>query len=147
MKNKGLICLLLLVVPILQAHSQDTLFTVLKGRVGRKDYHTYISKPFVLPAGVRRLRVGFSYTGKEQRTTIDLGVWDAERFRGWSGGSRSGFTISAEDATPGYLPGVLPAGKWKLLLGIPNIRPNVVSKYEARVYVDFQAGITEFSST
>ena len=84
MKNKGLICLLLLVVPILQAHSQDTLFTVLKGKVGRKDYHTYISKPFVLPAGVRRLRVEFSYTGKEQRTTIDLGVWDAERFRGWS---------------------------------------------------------------
>jgi hypothetical protein len=39
----------------------------LKGKVERKDYHTYIEKPFTLPDGVKRLRVDFFYNGKKQR--------------------------------------------------------------------------------
>jgi len=69
---------------------------------------------------------------------------DPARFRGWSGGARNVITISAEDATPGYLPGALPGGEWKLLLGIPNIRDGVVSEYEARVYVETKTRIVEF---
>jgi hypothetical protein len=70
---------------------------------------------------------------------------DPARFRGWSGGARNVFTISAEDATPGYLPGPLPGGKWELLLGVPNIRPGVVSEYEARIYVETRTAVLEFS--
>ena len=155
MKSNGLICLLLLVGPFLMgnAQAQDTqkastdkiLYETLKGKVERKDLHNYIGRSFALPEGVKRLRIEFSYTGKEQRTTIDIGLLDPERFRGWSGGARNIFTISAEDATPGYLPGPLPAGKWKLLLGIPNIRKGVVSTYEARIYIETKTGVTEFS--
>lgn len=147
MKTNGLLFLLLFLIPVSPIFAQDTPYAILSGKVERKDYHTYVEKPFVLPAGVTRLRVEFSYTGKEQRTTIDIGLWDPVRFRGWSGGARSGFTISAEDATPGYLPGVLPAGEWKLLLGIPNIRVGVVSTYEARVYISTSVEVTEFSPT
>jgi predicted metal-dependent phosphoesterase TrpH len=151
----GIICFLVLGTLILldSAHAQDaqkaftdtTPYKILKGKVERKDYHTYIEKPFTLPEGVKRLRVEFFYTGKEQRTTIDIGIMDPARFRGWSGGSRNVMTISAEDATPGYLPGALPGGRWKLLLGIPNIREKVVAEYEARIYIETKTGITEFS--
>ena len=147
MKSNIIICLLVVGTLILldSANAQEIPYKTLKGKVERKDYHTYIEKPFTLPEGVKRLRVEFSYNGKEQRTTIDLGLMDPVRFRGWSGGARNVFTISAEDATPGYLPGPLPGGEWKLLLGIPNIREGVVSEFEARIYVETKANVTEFS--
>jgi hypothetical protein len=147
MKSNVIICLLVLGTLILlnSANAQETPYKILKGKVERKDYHTYIEKSFPLPEGVKRLRIEFSYNGKEQRTTIDLGLIDPVRFRGWSGGARNVFTISAEDATPGYLPGPLPGGEWKLLLGIPNIREGVVSEFEARIYIETKANVTEFS--
>ena len=155
MKSNGIICFLLITAPILieNAHAQDTQrafslkipYQTLKGKVERKDYHRYIERSFTLPDSVKRLRIEFSYNGKEQRTTIDIGLLDPERFRGWSGEARNVFTISAEDATPGYLPGPLPGGEWKLLLGIPNIREGVVSAYEARIYIETKTRVTEFS--
>ncbi|GGB25514.1 CehA/McbA family metallohydrolase [Puia dinghuensis] len=155
MKSNGLICFLLFAAPILieNAHAQDTQrafsnnipLKTLKGKVERKDYHTYIERSFTLPDSVKRLRIEFSYNGKEQRTTIDIGLMDPARFRGWSGGARNDLTISAEDATPGYLAGPLPSGEWKLLLGVPNIREGIVSEYEARIYIETQTGVTEFS--
>ena len=147
MKSNGIICFLLLVASFLMedTHAQDRPYKTLKGNVERKDYHTYIEQPFTLPDGVKRLRVEFSYKGKDQRTTIDLGLIDPVRFRGWSGGARNAFTISTGDATPGYLPGPLPGGKWTLLLGIPNIREGVVSEYEARIYIETLDRVTEFS--
>lgn len=156
MKNNGLICLLLLTAPIFTDHAQaqdtrkaftnETPFEILRGKVERKDLHQYIGRSFSLPDSVKRLRIEFSYNGKDQRTTIDIGLMDPVRFRGWSGGARNVFTISAEDATPGYLPGLLPGGEWKLLLGIPNIREGVVSEYEARIYIETKTGVTEFSN-
>jgi hypothetical protein len=146
MKIVGRICFLLGVTLILMLGARAQIpYETLKGKVERKDYHSYIEKEFTLPDGVKRLSIEFSYTGKEQRTTIDLGLMDPVRFRGWSGGSRNTFTISAGDATPGYLPGPLPSGKWTLLLGIPNIRQGVVAEYEARIFIETRSGITEFS--
>ncbi|MEK7214483.1 MAG: CehA/McbA family metallohydrolase, partial [Chloroflexota bacterium] len=83
----------------------------------------------------KRLTIEFSYTARDQRTVIDLGLFDPECFRGWSGGNKSAFTISEVDATPSYLPGPLPPGTWKLLLGIPNIRPGVQSEYTVKVFL------------
>lgn len=155
MKSLGRICFLFVTTLVLMsdAQAQDTQksigdkvpYETLTGKVERKDYHSYIEKAFTLPDGVKRLRIEFSYNGREQRTTIDLGLMDPVRFRGWSGGSRNVFTIGTEDATPGYLPGPLPAGKWTLLLGVPNIREGVVSEYEARIYTDTTIGVTAFS--
>jgi hypothetical protein len=137
-------CFSLLATLIMVNGARAQLITI-KGKIERKDLHTYVERSFSLPDSVKRLTVEFSYNGKEQRTTIDIGVMDPVRFRGWSGGARNSFTISAEDATPGYLPGPLLPGKWKLLLGIPNIREGVVSEYEARVYIETKTRITEFA--
>jgi hypothetical protein len=106
---------------------------VLQGEVTGAQNKTYIEIPFDVPAGVRRLSVDFTYTGKEQHTALDLGIEDPVRFRGNSGGNKSHFTLSESDATPSYLPGPIPSGKWKLLISVPNIRPAEHSTYRAEI--------------
>ena len=73
--------------------------------------------PFDVPAGTQRIDVStshdpFSLLGIG-RNVLDLGIFgpaghelgNAEGFRGWSGGARAGFMLSAVNATPGYLAG------------------------------------------
>jgi hypothetical protein len=113
--------------------AQASADIVLRGVLTRADHETYKELGFDVPAGVQRLTVEFDYTGKDERATIDLGLFDPERFRGWSGGDKASFTLSAIDATPSYLPGPLPAGRWTLLLGVPNIRPGREAAYTATI--------------
>ena len=113
---------------------------ILHGDIDGRDNDTYRSVPFDVPPGVTRITVAFDYTGKEQHTTVDLGLLGPDGFRGqdgfrgWSGGSKHVFTVSATDATPSYLPGAIRPGRWTLLLGIPNIRNNAHASYTARVW-------------
>jgi hypothetical protein len=109
---------------------------VLTGEITGADHQTYKPVTFDVPAGVTRLSVAFDYTGRENRTVVDLGLLDPVRFRGWSGGNKKAFFVSAEAATASYLPGPLPAGKWTLLLGVPNARPNSKATYQARVWFE-----------
>lgn len=118
---------------------------VIKGRLTRAAYERYTELPFDLPEGVARLTIRFRYGGKEQRSVIDLGLRDPHRFRGWSGGTRSSMTLSTEDATPGYLPGPLPAGCWNLILGAPNIREGAEAPYEAAIFIERQPTAIEFA--
>src|SRR5690349_15350481 len=118
------------------AAAQPSPNLTLRGTVKGAQNNTYIEAPFTVPAHTRRLTVAFHYTGKEEKTTLDLGVEDPHGFRGWSGGNKSTFTISADDATPSYLPGELVAGEWKLLIGVPNIRPQSTASSEAEVFFE-----------
>src|SRR5882724_4663071 len=112
---------------------------VLRGVLTGQDNQTWRLVPFDVPAGTTRITVDFDYTTRDARTTIDLGVVGPDGFRGqdgfrgWSGGNKRSFTISASDATPSYLPGPLRPGKWNLLLGIPNIRPDTKAEFTAGV--------------
>src|SRR5882757_1505557 len=94
----------------------------------------YVLAPFEVPAGVKRLDISFSYTGREDHTTLDLGLLDSERFRGWSGGNKNAFSIGIADATPSYLPGPLPAGTWKLLIGVAYLGEGHTSNYTAHIH-------------
>lgn len=118
---------------------------VLTGVLTRADHEHYREVPFDLPEGVTRLSVILTYTGRENRSVIDLGLMDPDRFRGWSGGARDRITLSTEEATSGYLPGPLTPGRWRLLLGAPNIRPEGEARYEARVYFERAARPAEFA--
>ena len=109
---------------------------VLTGTLTGADHETYREVAFEVPAGTKRLTVDFAYTGREDKTTIDLGLRDPERFRGWSGGNKSQFTVSASDSTPSYLTGPLPAGTWSLVLGVPNIRQAATAAYTAKIWLD-----------
>ena len=115
------------------ALAQDlTLTGVLTGA----DHQTYREVPFRVPAGVTRLTVAFDYSGRDQKATIDLGIRDPQRFRGWSGGNKASFTVSEAEATPSYLPGPLPAGTWRLVLGAPNIRRGTSAAYTAKIWFE-----------
>lgn len=105
----------------------------LTGALTGADHQTYREIPFEVPPGVERVTVEVDYTGHEERTTVDLGLRDPDRFRGWSGGNKRRFTVAAEEATPSYLPGPIVPGTWHVVLGIPNIRPASTATYEARV--------------
>ncbi|WP_255460845.1 CehA/McbA family metallohydrolase [Edaphobacter albus] len=118
----------------LRAQEQRKPDLVLKGTITEANRETYVEVPFTVPAGVVRVSVDFHYTGHEKKATIDLGLLDNERFRGWSGGNKSAFTVSETDATPSYLPGPIRPGVWKLLLGVPSMPTGVRSEYVAKVY-------------
>jgi len=119
---------------------------VLTGDVTGAQNKTYFEVPFTVPAGVHRISVDFHYTGKDQRATLDLGIADPQRFRGESGGSKSHFTISETDATPSYLPGAIPAGQWRLIIAVPNMRPQVVSHYQAYIHFNSPAEDSSFTA-
>ena len=109
---------------------------VLTGTLSGTDHETYREVPFRLPAGMGRLTVAFDYTGKDERSVIDLGLRDPQRLRGWSGGNKARVTLEEAWATPSYLPGPLPAGTWKLVLGAPNIRKTGHAAYTARIWFE-----------
>lgn len=131
-----------------QAEGSPPPDLTLSGSLTGAAHETYTELPFKVPAGVARLTVEFSYAGKEQKSVIDLGVRDPERFRGWSGGNKNRFTISETEATPSYLPAPLKPGTWKLILGAPNIRKDARADYVAKVWFE-KAGMpfAGFSST
>lgn len=118
---------------------------VLTGEVTHADHQTWREVPFRVPAGVERLTVVFEHDGAAQKSVIDLGLADPRRFRGWSGGNKSQVVIEAADATPSYLAGPVIAGRWRLLLGVPNLRPGATAHYTARLWFDRAApmGLSE----
>ena len=107
---------------------------VLQGDVRGSQNNTYVEVPFRLPEGVQRVTITFHYTEKDKHTALDLGLMDTAGLRCWSGGNKTVLTIGFSDATPSCLPGPLPAGTWRILLGVPNIRADVTSHYIAEVY-------------
>jgi hypothetical protein len=101
--------------------------------------------PFDVPAGTRRIDVStshdrFSLLGIGSNV-LDLGIFgpaghelgNTDGFRGWSGGARAGFMLSALNATPGYLAGPIGPGQWALALGPVVLNP---------LGMDWQADIT-----
>ena len=109
---------------------------VLEGHFGLQDKAAdeFPLLPFEVPPGITRLHVRYqvSHTlsadkaGQQEGNIVDIGIFDprgaqflgAQGFRGWSGTMRQEFTISADEATPGYLPGPLQPGTWHVVLGL-----------------------------
>ena len=126
--------LVLFLASAVTAHSPASPDVVLQGEVHPNQNQTYFEAPFTVPKGTHRITVAFHNLGRDQHTVLDLGIADPFRFRGASGGNKDQFTISETDATPSYLPGEIPAGRWKLLIAVPNIRPNVTSHWRAEIW-------------
>lgn len=136
--------LALAAAPSVVAAQEEIMLT---GTLTRADHEHYREVPFEVPADATRITLRFSYDGKEQRSVIDLGLIDPQRFRGWGGGSHPAFTLSAEDASPGFLSGPLPPGRWRLLLGVPNLREGGSASYRALIRIETRSGVTEFAAS
>lgn len=78
--------------------------------------------PVDVPPGSRGLRIELDYD--RSAAVLDLGCLGPSGFRGWSGGARGSFTITADRATPGYLPGELEPGTWQVMIGIYRLPPD-----------------------
>lgn len=122
------------------AHAAPSELT-LTGEIHDTDHQTYRLVPFDVPEGVSSLSIELDYTGRDQKTVIDVGLLGPgdsfERaFRGWSGGSKRAFGLSLYDATPSYLAAEVSPGRWHLVLGVPNIRKGQTASYRARIRFD-----------
>ncbi|MCH7699157.1 MAG: CehA/McbA family metallohydrolase [Chloroflexi bacterium] len=118
---------------------------------------------FEMPEGATRLEVTYHFEkldaeeakrieeelrksvpyGAGGQNVVDVGIFDQRGhdeltggFRGWSGGSRTGFYISHRDATPGYIRGPLAPGEWSVVLGCPTLRGE-----RARYWVDIDIDV------
>ena len=93
-----------------------------------RDPYFYI--PVEVPEGPTRIDVTMAYP-KAEDCIIDLGLFDPRMtafpaeagFRGWSGGARDRFFVATDDATPGYVHGPMPAGRWQVILGLYKVPP------------------------
>lgn len=92
--------------------------------------------PVEVPRGVKQIDVVYSYDKPSvpdgyRGNALDIGMFgpegfelgNARGFRGWSGGFRDRFSISASAATPGYLPGPIRTGTWHVILGPYTVAP------------------------
>ena len=84
---------------------------------------TYAYLPFDVPAGIARLDVAVAVD--DPGAVLGVGVFDergpgyqSAGFRGVSGAERSAFSLSARDATEGYLPGPVRPGTWTLVVPV-----------------------------
>ncbi|HEX9066376.1 MAG TPA: CehA/McbA family metallohydrolase [Streptosporangiaceae bacterium] len=99
--------------------------------------------PVEVPAGTGALRVELDYdTGGG---VLDLGCLSPNGFRGWSGGARRFFVITAAAATPGYLAGELEPGTWQIMVGLHQIaaagtRYELTAEVTSRTTPDGPAG-------
>jgi hypothetical protein len=105
------------------------------GSLSHADYERVIEHPFDVPSGATRLEIDLDYTGRDRKTVLDLGLRGPSGLRGWSGGRATSIHVSTLTASPGYLPGPIEAGRWALVIGVPNIRPESQEMYTARVRI------------
>ncbi len=85
----------------------------------------YVALPFELPAGATTFEVTLG-VDDVPGAVVDLGCEGPDGWRGWSGGARRSFVVGEDDATPGYLPGTLTAGSWRVILGLHSLPPGGV---------------------
>jgi hypothetical protein len=119
--------------PAAVAWAAEPQTIVLSGTMTPADKGTYQEHPFQVPAGVTRLDVEFSYQNKGAGTELEIGLFDARRFRGTSRFSKQRFYLTEFEATPSYVAGPLLPGTWRLSLGIPSIGAGTTSEWRATI--------------
>jgi hypothetical protein len=133
----------------------------LEGHISLEEKRSYAYRllPFDVPKGIVRIEVVYSFSRdepggvlKEAGNILDVGLFDprgsefltAGGFRGWSGSAVRQFSVGIQEATPGYLPGPIPAGQWEIILGLHRVLPGGCDyRVEIRLYSGESAIPTE----
>ncbi|KQO07834.1 CehA/McbA family metallohydrolase [Sphingomonas sp. Leaf242] len=126
------------------ASSQDV---VISGVMRDSDRGSYRELPFDVPAGVTRLTIDVQGADHKDGTYLVLGVYDPTRERGWGGAIKPHIVIAETFASTSYLPGPLPAGRWRLSVAVASIRPGTVSPYTVTVHFDRGAAAQAITTT
>lgn len=108
--------------------SNDASPSRLDGVITRADYERLFEREFDVAPGTERIEIDLQYD-ESNRTVMDLGLRGPAGFRGWSGGGQQHVFVSSYSASYGYTPGPIEPGRWAVILGVPNIRDGVTSRY------------------
>lgn len=79
----------------------------------------YFAVPFTVPEGIREVEV--RHDDRSEMNILDWGLADPSRFRGWGGGNTEAAVVSVDAASRSYVPGAIPAGQWRLLIGLAKV--------------------------
>ncbi|MGA5818002.1 CehA/McbA family metallohydrolase [Kitasatospora sp. NPDC094028] len=116
----------------------------------------FVHLPVEVPDGVREIAVSYGYDkppvpAGTPGNSCDIGIFDergtdlgGDGFRGWSGGFRTEFSVAADTATPGYLPGPINPGTWHIVLGPYQVAPQGLD-YHVQVTLRFGEPGPEFT--
>jgi len=107
-----------------------------------KEQSDFIEIPFRVDSNVDVLFIEFS--SPEAGCKLGIGVADSTGYlRGWSAERRSKIYIAKGTATPGYLPGDIPIGIWKVIVRLDSM-VNGGCRYRLRIigYRTVLGGIT-----
>ncbi len=88
---------------------------IIKEYIKKEQEKDYVMIPFSVDDDVEKIEVAYRVDARD--ATIDIGVKDPKRIRGFSGGARDNFYICLDHATPGYISGELMKGQWEVILG------------------------------
>src|ERR671913_2364769 len=133
MHTAMLTAMVLALVLLQPAASNQGKVIEIEGTLTAADRLTWIERPFEVPAGTARIDVETSFTDGDRGTALEFGLYDPVRFRGASRFSKSRFFIARTVATASYSAGELQPRKWRLLIGVPSIRDGVTSRYNVRI--------------
>lgn len=103
--------------------------------INKSKEKTYFEITFQVPENISKIEVSYSYkrraiteseTGDiktKEINIVDIAIRDENKaFRGWSGSDRESFYITENQATPGYVRGVINKGEWAIVLGAYKIQ-------------------------
>jgi len=111
----------------------------IEGDLSFEDLGSYPILPFTVPEGTTSIEVSYAYTWTSTKgdakgfldPVLDIGIYDPQKFRGWTGSDLSSFVISEsrDFTTDGYAPGEIPSGEWYVELGVGLIYPDMAFHY------------------
>jgi hypothetical protein len=108
-----------------------------------RDAKRHIPHTFIMPAGATRLEIRFAGEPAEAHgleNMLTLTLFDPHGFRGarHRGGHWHELFIDANTATPGSVPGSLPAGEWTVQVDTHRIMPGAALRYMIEVKIGFE---------
>ena len=123
--------------------TRNPFTTEFHGHLTVRDAKRHIPHAFTVPAGATRLEIRFLCEPAEVHgldNMLTLTLFDPHGFRGarHRGGNRHALFIDANAATPGYLPGALPAGEWIVQVDTHRIMPGAALRYSIDIEVGFE---------
>jgi hypothetical protein len=111
------------------------------GVLTEKDAKRHLPHPFSVPTGASRVALDLRFEPARVigiNNLLSLTLFDPNGFRGSGhrGGNHHTVEIAAGAATPGYLPGVLPAGEWIAEIDTHMVMPGEPCTYTLEVWAD-----------
>ncbi|MFQ3634113.1 CehA/McbA family metallohydrolase [Roseiflexus sp.] len=110
------------------------MHTIFDGALTEREWKRHISHPFEVAPGATRMFIRLHFdplTVGGIDNMLCLSLFDPNGFRGAGhrGGAQHNVTIDAVRATPGYLPGPLPAGQWNAVIDTHMVASGAPCRY------------------